>query len=366
MRSNYRKADLFNPGKLGIPIRNRLSPVDLVSVFLTLFFSLSLTGLAAQPTRDALFDHYELETPALGHVSIHVTKEPDTNRKKPLLLYLDGSGNWPIFYKKKSGKYGTSVSLDVKQYARDYHVVLISKPGVPLSDSLQYTDSGREYYPTNSDYEARYSLAWRAESAAQAIDMLLKKLPVDTSRIIVMGYSEGSQVAPRVAVLNRRVTHVVCFVGNALDQFYDFLLEARLRVEKNEITSEQGQAIVDSLYTQYEKIYKAPTDTAQRWYGATYQKWASFGNTAPIESMLRLTIPILYVAGGRDRNQPILAMDYARLAFIRQGKTNLTYKVYPNCDHYMQEKQVVDGQTKNLDRLDEAHQFALDWTNQPN
>lgn len=322
---------------------------------LALLISLSLTGVTAQTARDALFDHYALTTPALGQVSIHVTKEPDKNRKKPLLLYLDGSGTMPIFYRKKSGTYGTSVSLDINRYARDYHVVLISEPGIPFSDSLHDTDTGREYYPTNPDYDARYSLDWRAESAAQAIDMLVKKLSIDTSRVIVMGYSEGAQVAPRVAVLNKRVTYVVCFVGNALDQFYDFLLEARLHVEKSELTPEQGQVIVDSLFTQYEAIYKSPASTAQRWYGATYQKWASFSNTTPLESMLSLAIPILYVGGGRDRNQLILAMDYARLAFIRQGKTNLTYKIYPNCDHYMQEKQVVDGQTKNIDRLDEVH-----------
>ena len=335
-----------------------------MKVLLAVLLLLSLSKGIAQHVNESLFVHYQLETPSLGKVTIHVTKALNSTSERPLLLYLDGSGNMPIFYKKKSGKYSTSVPLDVKRYINDYYVVLISKPGIPLSDSLRYTETGQGYYPTNPQYNSLYSLEWRAESASQTIDLLLQKLPIDKSRIIVMGYSEGSQVAPRVAVLNKRVTHVACFVGNALNHFYDFLLAARLRVEKNEITPEQGQKIVDSLYAQYEAIYKSPTDTTRRWYGATYQKWASFCKTVPLESMLTLDIPILYVAGGRDRNQTILDMDYAKLEFIRKGKTNLTYKVYPNCDHFLQEERTINGNNEKVDRLDEAQQFALDWANQ--
>ncbi|MBD2757751.1 alpha/beta hydrolase family protein [Spirosoma validum] len=327
--------------------------VILVSVFVRIAF--------AQHPNELLFEHYQLQTASLGKLSIHVTKTLGAKKQKPLLLYLDGSGNMPIFYKRRPNRYFTSVPLDIKRYVDDYHVVLISKPGVPFSDSLHYAQTGQEYYPTNAEYESRYSLDWRAQSASQVIDWLLKKLPVDRSQVIVLGYSEGSQVAPRVAVLNKKVTHVVCFVGNALNQFYDFLLTTRLQVEKSELTPEQGQTIIDSLYTQYAAIYQSPTDTKRYWYGATYQKWASFCTTLPLESMIRLSIPILYIAGGRDHNQTILDMDYAKLEFIRRGKDNLTYKVYPYCDHYLQEERIVEGKLAKKDRLNEAHQFALDW-----
>lgn len=116
--------------------------------------------------------------------------------------------------------------------------------------------------------------------------------------------------------------------------------------------------------TQYAAIYQSPTDTKRYWYGATYQKWASFCGTLPLESMLRLRIPILYIAGGRDHNQTILDMDYAKLEFMRRGKDNLTYKVYPYCDHYLQEERTVDGKLAKKDRLNEAHQFALDWVSE--
>ena len=331
-----------------------------------MFFSLMLLILNfvafGQSFSDTLFEHYKLTDPKLKTFEIHVTKA-NAHFKKPLLIYIDGSGNFPIYYKNKSGNYSTSIPLDIAKYAKDYHVVLISKPNIPFSDSLQYSPSGRKFYPENDLYKELYSLDWRAETASKAINFLWKKLPIDKKKIIVMGYSEGSQVAPKVAVLNKKVTNVVCFVGNALNQLYDFIINTRLEADRNKISAVQSQKIVDSLYNEFAKIYANPTSTNQTWYGETYLKWSSFSNTTPLENMLKLTIPILYIAGGKDNNQTILNMDYAKLEFLRKGKNNLTYKVYPNCNHYFQESFTTDdGKNIKTDKIDEVHQFALEWT----
>ena len=54
--------------------------------------------------------------------------------------------------------------------------------------------------------------------------------------------------------------------------------------------------------------------------------------------MLKLNIPIMLIASGRDVEGSYIAnTDYAALEFIRKGKQNLTYKVYPNCDHIYSE-----------------------------
>ena len=317
---------------------------------------------SAQVFPKGMFDDYELSTPKLGNFSIHVSK-PTAKGPRPLLIYLDGSGNFPIQFKTKSGRYSTAIAMDVAKYAKEYYIVLISKPGIPFSDSLSYSDSGRAFYPENETYKERYSLDWRAGTAAEAINFLIKKLPVDRKKVVVMGYSEGSQVAPKVAVLNKKVTHVVCFVGNALNQLYDFILDARLEADRGKISTEEAQEKVDSLYIEYEKIYANPLAVDQTWYGETYLKWSSFTKTTPLENMIQLNIPILYLAGGKDNHQNIMDMDYARLEFLRKGKKNLTYKVYPNSNHYFQESSTVDGKTKKIDRIDEVHQFAFDWLN---
>ncbi len=325
----------------------------------TAFVFLVFAGLCQSPM-DTMFVHYTINHPKLKKINIHVTKDRSA-RKKPLIIYLDGSGNFPIFYKNKDGRYSSSVPLRTRKYTADYRIAFISKPGVPFSDSIWYAPNGRRYYPETTDFYERYSLDWRAQAASEAINYLVKNIAVDTDKIIVMGYSEGSQVAPAVAVLNKKVTHVVCMVGNSLNHLYDFLLDARTKVERGELTASEGQKTIDSLYQEYEKIYADPLSTSKFWYGSTYKKWSSFSKSTPLENMLLLTIPILYIGGGQDRNQTVMDMDYARLEFLRKGKTNLTYHVYPDSNHFFQESYEEEGQTKWRDRVDEVHAFAVDW-----
>ena len=330
--------------------------IKLSLLLISLFVS---TGAYAQSPWDNYFKHDTLVDKHLGTIVIHVTKT-NIKEKKPLLIYIDGSGNYPLFYRKSNGNYNTSVAFDIARYAKDYTIVLISKPGIPFSDSLRY-NAGKASYPSNETYEKFYSLQWRAGAASKAIDYLIKRIPVDVKHIVVMGYSEGSQVAPAVAVLNKKVTQVVCFVGNGLNQLYDFIINTRLDVDRNNINAEQGQKIIDSLYNEYAKIYAAPSATDKKWFGATYLKWSSFSQTTPLENMLKLKIPILYIAGGKDNNQTIIDMDYVKLEFLRKGKTNLTYKVYPNSNHGFQETIIKDGKEIKTDRSDEVNQFAIDW-----
>lgn len=311
------------------------------------------------PGQTEHFNHYTLHDHKLKTFQIHLASA-DSTVKKPLLVYLDGSGNFPLYYRNKSGNYSTSVPLDIKKYAKDFHILLISKPGIPFKDSLQTSPSGRRFYPENEAYTNLYSLDWRAGAASKAIDFIRKKVPVDKNKIVVMGYSEGSQVAPYVAVLNRRVTHVVSIVGNAMPQFYDFLTHARLDVERNKMPAVEGQKVIDSLYTEFDKIFADPLSVKKKWYGETYLKWSSFNKKSPLENMLELNIPILYIAAGKDNNQPIFGMDYAKLEFTRRRKNNLTYKVYPDSNHYFQD-QGVDMNGSKTDRIDEVHQFAMDW-----
>lgn len=47
-------------------------------------------------------------------------------------------------------------------------------------------------------------------------------------------------------------------MGNSLNQLYDFIIEKRLSAQKGEISNDEAQANIDSLYIEYEKIYNNP------------------------------------------------------------------------------------------------------------
>lgn len=298
----------------------------------------------------------------LGEIVYHVHKNRITERK-PLIVYLEGSGNFPLYSLNPNGTYSSSVTLNLRSMSDDYHIVLISKPNTPLADSIRVAPSGRKQYPMRDGYREKYSLAWRSGAADRVIDAALKSLRVDSARVVVWGHSEGSQVAPAVAVLNRNVTHVIAMMGNSLNHLYDFILHERVSAFNGVISNEEAQANIDSLYVAFARIYNDPTSTTEEWFGETNYKWSSFSLVSPLENMLKLDLPILYVAGGEDRHS-ILNMDYAKLEFLRKGKANLTYKVFPNVDHgFMETRTDESGKTEWIDHLDEVNAFALEWLN---
>lgn len=301
-----------------------------------------------------------IEDSTLGKVDYHIYRKKMDDHK-PLIVYLQGSTNFPLFWINPDGRYSSGITLNVDSISTDYHVVLISKPNTPLVDRIRIAPSGRKQYPMQEGYREKYSLDWRADSADRVIDDVIKKLDVDSSTVIVWGHSEGSQVAPAVAVKNKKVTHVIAMMGNSLNHLYDFILSERVSAFHGEKSNEEAQSNIDSLYAEFEKVYQDPKSTIKEWFGETYYKWSSFSLTSPLENMLKLDIPILYVAGGEDR-QSILNMDYAKLEFLRKGKDNLTYKVYPNCDHFFLETKTDEsGKKEWIDHLDEVNAFALEW-----
>ncbi len=331
-----------------------------VFYFLILVLALSKTTYGQHEKITDKWKTVSINDPSLGEINYHVYKNK-ISEHKPLIVYLQGSGNFPLFYLNPNGRYSYTTTLNFNSISNNYHIILISKPNTPFVDSITIAPSGRKQYPLNDEYREKYSLDWRVNSADKVIHDALKKLNVDSSTIIVWGHSEGSQVAPAVGVKNKSVTHVISMMGNSLNHLYDFILMERVSALNGEKSNEKAQSNIDSLFAEYAKIYNDPKSTTKEWFGETYYKWSSFTLNSPIENMLKLDIPILYIAGGNDHHS-ILNMDYAKLEFLRKGKSNLTYKVFPNCDHFFMEiKMDKSGKKEWIDHLDEVNNFALEW-----
>lgn len=303
---------------------------------------------------------YTIEDSLLGKINFYVTKK-GIKECKPLLVILDGSGNLPIYYQINKPNntqeiYGT-IPFRYNSLSKKYHVVLISKPGIPFSDSLS-ANSRNEFiqkYKPNEEYSKHLSLGWRVNSASKIIDFLSTKLSIKNNKIIAVGYSEGGQTVPKLAVVNKKITKIVSIVGGGLNQLYNFIIEQRLNATKGKVTQEQAQQRIDSLYQKFEDIYKFPNSTGKYWLGHTYKRWASYCLESPAENMLKLDIPILLIAAGNDKNSSILGADYVQLEFSKRKKSNFTYKVYPNCDHYFIDK------NDNSRKLNEMIEYAFKW-----
>lgn len=257
---------------------------------------------------------------------------------KPLLLLLDGSGHLPLALLVKEPRrmeVMNTFDADLLKLANRFHVVMISKPGVPFCDTIQVQrdtvtmEDVDRLLPMPYIYRHKGGLEWRAQAASRVIDAVCAKFPVDPARVLVYGYSEGGQVAPKVAVLNKRVTHCASIFGSGLNQLYDFIVDARQEAIKGHISYAAAQRRVDSLLQLFADIYKNPQDTRQEWESNTWQRWASYGAEPPVQQFTQLNIPLFVVAGMHDANSPIYSLDYLPLEFLRLGKKTSPTKYTP-------------------------------------
>lgn len=326
---------------------------------------LALSAVFGQPKTPADYGlaSFSIKDKNLGNVNFYVTKN-GIDTKKPLLILLDGSGNFPLYtlIKKDDGSSEIlgSVPFEYDKLSTKYHVVLISKPATPFLDSLNvnsFEEFAEEYKPSKA-YNQQMSLEWRVNSASLVIDFLIKNLSVDEKNIVAIGYSEGGQVVPKLALKNKKITKIASIVGGGLNQFYDFITAERLKAQKGIISSDSAQVNIDSLQKKFKEIYNNPKATDKFWMGHTYQRWASFCNDIPLENMLALDIPILLVSSGLDENSPIFGIDYVEIEFLRKKKENLTYQVYPTCDHWFNDQKL------ETNRLSEMMDLVIKWASE--
>lgn len=310
------------------------------------------------------FHIFTIDSKELGKVEF-CTFKSTIDKKKPLMIFIHGSGNEPTFcYQTDLKTYAWKGFLEIEKYKDDYHVISVSKPGIPLFDTVQKDPvTFQTSYPLNDEFINNYSLEWRAKAASLIVDKAIKLLPVDVSKIVVIGHSQGGQVTPKVAVMNKKVTHVVVLNANSLNHLYDFVLQERLASFTGEQTFEQTQKNIDSLFSDYKKIFADPTSKTKNWNEETYYRWASFSDETPLENMLKLKIPILVIAGGKDLwGSFIMNTDYVEIEFLRHKKTNLTYKVYPNANHFLQDELTENETMKVVDLKPELFKLIDEWT----
>jgi predicted esterase len=335
-----------------------------------IFLSLLLISglLKAQPTKpeDYGLKAFHLKDPKLGRIDYYLS-ESGIDQKKPLLIALDGSGNFPlaIFVQKTKGsEVMNSFDQDLLGLSDRFHILLIGKPGIPFCDTIQTDTTDFEHVvaklPSPKAFLNKNSLYWRVQAVSKVLDRLMKEIPIDKFKIIAYGYSEGAQVAPALAVSDKRITHCAAVMGSGLNQFYDFITAVRIRTLKKEITEEVAQQQIDSLFLKFKDIYTHPNATDQQWEGNTYKRWASYCSDIPMENLLKLNIPIFMTAGSQDTNSPIYGIEYIRLDFLRKHKQNLTFKTYPT-DHFFSEHYMDNGQPAQRSYKKQMLADFLNW-----
>jgi len=340
----------------------------IVFLILIPFFIIQSAHAQGVTPKDWGLKDFFLQDDRLGEINFYVT-EKGIDQEKPLLFLFSGTSGLPTMLIVKSGdkslQLGTVPPDQINSFSDQFHVVFMGKAGTPFCDTVEVEEinpwKNLEEYRPSEEYVQKSGMEWEVQASSLVIDALLEMLPITENKIIALGLSEGGRLATRLAAEDSRITHLVSVISGGLNQFYSSIINTRLDAARGEMTHQEAQTEIDKLFALYKDIYSDPSSTEKWYYGHPYRRWGSFCNDIPLENLVKLEIPILFVNGSADRSTPILQADYIMLEFIRLGKTNLTYRVLPGVDHSLYEVVEEDGKEEAVSHREEVFQMIKDW-----
>lgn len=162
-----------------------------------------------------------------------------------------------------------------------------------------------------------------------AIDEYLARVK-PSGPVILVGASEGGDVAAEVAAADPRITHVILMgSGGGWTQAEEFRW---FIAEKDGYLGMESVADLDAKMAEI----RADPDGDTEWLGHPRRRWATFMFDRPADDLLRVNAPILMLQGDADQNVPVGSARALRDAFAAAGKQNLRYVEYPGVDHRFQ------------------------------
>lgn len=293
-----------------------------------LLLSLTVSCKAQKiPTKEEIVAHYGFEQRSItsdNEEIVFYTYQKGSQTKSKLIVYLQGSDPSPQFsYRVKDDDIQKLCWLngEFQTLSEEYLYVVIEKigfEGVINEDDI----------PTPKIYQENNSLDNRVSRADAVIEHLASNTSFD--KVIVYGHSEGAPVAAKLATVNEEITHLGFWAGNALPDFYDFILENRIEYHKGEISDSTAQLRINENLDGLTKIAK---DTANvKGDGYTNARWWSYSEP-PINNLLKVDIPIYVQVATKDQSAPVESSYLIPLEFARLKKSNLTFNVCVGCDH---------------------------------
>ena len=274
---------------------------------------------------------------------------------KHLVLYLQGTSPDPLFsIEEENGQLNSYRWFpgDYNLLDDSYGFVVVAKTGIPAI-------LGEGTNKNIAKYQKFNSLDNRVFKADTVINFICNNLLKNLDKVIVYGHSEGAPVAAKLGTVNKKITHLGFWAGNALPDYFDFILFNTKALNSGKLSSKEAFKNIDEIIEGFKEIAKNPTDisyTEEDDY--TNKRWWSYAEP-PIDHLLKIDIPIFVQVAGNDKSAPIESTFLIPLEFTRMGKTNLTYKVCAECDHgFGIEKQ--NGEFE--DKWSEIFQDFIKWT----
>ena len=279
-----------------------------------------------------------------GTLRLPVATEPNY----PAVLFIHGSG--PVDRDGNAIDLGTgNIVMEIDVYRQ--LAVALSDAGIA---SFRFDKRGV------GDSEGDATLASRSDllaDARAAIEALRGQPEIDPNRIILIGHSEGSYLAPALAVEDdAEIAGVVLLAGaaRALDAITRWQVEALLRLQGIE------GAALEAALAQQDQYFVFVESSQGEWSDYTIAElqadipWLSEDAAAqlmetplalswlrehylsePAEVMARLQVPVLIISGEKDLQVPSSEAGLLSELLEAAGNDDVTVYVFPDLNHLL-------------------------------
>lgn len=250
-----------------------------------------------------------------------------TNDPLPLVVFIQGSGNFSHFTKRGDQVAGGLQMLLLNQVRGKARVLVVEKPGVKYLEMPKRPGTGED---SSAEYRREDTLP-RWAAAVSAALRAARTLPgVDTKRTLVVGHSEGGHVAGRVALSDPAVTHVACLSTSGPTQLFDLMELARQGKfgDDPRPPAERVQHVVDQW-----KLVRADPDNPDKFFaGHSYRHWSSYIPNTLRDDLVAVKARVYLAQGTLDTAVPVSSFDVLYAELLARGK-DVTAERVEGVDH---------------------------------
>jgi pimeloyl-ACP methyl ester carboxylesterase len=312
------------------------------TVIATMLLALSLpfaTALAAELPIDPTF----VGTGPLSGFARATLRNSDNDRldvylrrdgkRKPVLVFLPGSGCFPTILKIKAGDrmalgLTSPVLADDRQNALGVHVAMLERRGIQsLADIIAQEDATPEKLLSRHPCSARngdVTLEDRVDDSLRQLHAIVAQ--PWAGPLLLAGTSEGADVVAAIVARAPQlpVSAMLLIGGAGPSQFFDLVSLQR------DAQSREGVARVFADYLSF-----LDEDPPADYLGYPSRRWKSFAiDATPLDNLLKTQIPVFIAHGELDKSVPIASADLLAVELMRQQKRRaICYWAVAGADH---------------------------------
>jgi len=305
---------------------------------LTLHLCTLLLACTAQAATPSLHeDRFQADAQTLTRVTLQDADGPPIRytlstpaRKAPLVLMIQGSGCVPNFMgvgtpEAKATIPGWKIIASQGRYA----VMAVDKPW--QSDAPQQGPWGAAIGCGDAFIQHFSYDSWLA-TLKRALRHALSRPEVDARRVLVIGVSEGAQMAASLAHEFPEVGEVALVSGGGPTQLFDFAAE----IHRGSGSDDDKLKRLQELDASFRDIAADPSSTGKFFMGHPYLRWSSFLKHSQAVELAQTKARVYMVNGMQDSSVPILAAEMLYAVLRVQGR-DVSFRRVPRAGHSLVE-----------------------------